>query len=183
MVGFAYLAVVLVLTTLLWLASRESHTSGEFVFRFPRTLVLTLRVGLLVPALVAWGIYRTFPNPTYVEAITLGVFFGALTLIVFFSLRNASRFRVEIGATTLVVSTGRLERSVKLSDVKRMVVARPWRGRGRLDLFGVENRLLVHIDGGIERFDDLTALLEARVPRSTPVREKDTEGHWSDRYT
>jgi hypothetical protein len=186
MIGLIYLGTVAVVGMLLLIASRQHHESQQDaeVYRFPTILIRALQVGTFVPIFLGIGIYDSFIfRPGMVEIATLGFVFGSMTLIILASAILAARFRLVIRHEYMIVYDDFKERRASFSDVRRIVISRPWRGRGRLELFGDADRRLCKLDGGIQDFDDMVDTVESRCPSHIPIREQDTDGRWSERRT
>jgi hypothetical protein len=183
MVGTIYLGCVLVLTILIGIASRESHESTQEgdVFRFPKVLINSLRVGAWVPGLLGILIYRTFSSPGTLEIVVLGAVFGGMTLIALAMLVRVSTFEVAVSKECLRLRERWQRRTIPFSTVREIVVAWPWRGNGRLDLIGADGKRLCRIDGGVQEFDELVSLVELYSPGQVRIREKDTRGRWTER--
>jgi hypothetical protein len=183
MVGSIYLGCVLVLTILIQLAARESHEATEEwdVFRFPKVLIISLRVAAFVPGLLGILIYHSFPNPGILEMTVLSGIFGSMTLIVVAMLARVSTFAVAVSKQCLKLNERWHRRTIDFSAVREVVIALPWRGNGRLDLIGEDERRLCRIDGGIQDFDELVNLVKLYCPDRVKIREKDTRGRWTRR--
>ena len=162
----------------------QQHESQQEVYRFPTILIRALQIGTFVPILIAIGIYNSFPyRPGIVEIVTLGFVFGSMTLIILASAILTARFRLVIRDGYMIVYDDFKERRVDFSEVRRIVMSRQWRGRGRLELFGDADERLCKLDGGIQDFDDLVDTVESRCPSHITVKEQDTDGKWSERST
>ncbi|MDB6008711.1 MAG: hypothetical protein JWL65_961 [Gammaproteobacteria bacterium] len=183
MVGSIYLGSVLVLTVLIQLAARESHEASEEwdVFRFPKVLIISLRVAAFVPGLLGLLIYHSFSNPGILEMTVLAGIFGLMTLIVVAMLAQVSTFSVAVSKQCLKLNERLHRRTIDFSAVREVVIALPWRANGRLDLIGVDERRLCRIDGGIQDFDELVKLVKLYCPDRVKIREKDTHGRWTKR--
>jgi hypothetical protein len=182
MVGLIYLSSVGVVGALLFLTSRRRHESQAEadVFRFPTVLIRALQVGTFAPILVGIGIYNSFPyRPGIVEITTVSIVFGSMTLIVLASAILTARFRLALFSQYMIIYDDFKKRTVNFIDVRRIVIARPWRGRGRLELFGEDGKRMCKIDGGVQDFDDLADTVESRCPSHIYVREQDTNGKWT----
>ena len=114
----------------------QQHESQQEVYRFPTILIRALQIGTFVPILIAIGIYNSFPyRPGIVEIVTLSFVFGSMTLIILASAILTARFRLVIRDEYMIVYDDFKERRVNFSDVRRIVISRPWRGRGRFGTF------------------------------------------------
>jgi hypothetical protein len=186
MVGLIYLGTVSVVGILLLLAGRppqESQPEAE-IYRFPTILIRALQIGTYIPIFIGIGIYNSFPyRPGIVEIAAVSFVFGSMTLIVMGSAILTARFRLALFNRYAIVYDDFKQRTVYFIDVRRVVIARPWRGRGRLELYGDCDRRLCKIDGGVQDFDDMVDTIESRCPSHILVREQDQDGKWSERGT
>jgi hypothetical protein len=175
---------VLVLTVLLGIASRQHHESADNVdvYRFPPILIAVLRVGVAVPALLGLGIYVSFGRPLEVYEIAFFVFFfGSLTLIVVAQLWVVSRYTLEVRDDRLTVNDWRGQRLTSIDKIRKVAIARPWRGRGYMDVFSATGERLEHIDAGLQDFDEIADSVLNRCASGTVVREKAPGEKWIER--
>jgi hypothetical protein len=183
MVGSIYAVCALVLTLLINAASQEHHdiSGDQDVFRFPKVLKIALMIGTPVAGALGFAIWPTFgPSRGVVEACFLVFIFGSITLITGAVYIQTVRFAAVLGRQGMDIHAWWSSRSVRFADVHRILIVWPWRGRGHLSLYDGSDNQLCRLDGGLQDFEDLVALVEARCPRGTPVREKDTDGKWSE---
>ncbi len=183
MVGTIYAACVAALALLLVLASREHHANvgGQDVFRFPKVLKIALLMGAPIPGAIGLAIWPTFgASRGLLEASVLVLVFGSLSLIVAAAYVQTVRFAATVGKDQLVLRSWWCTTTVRLADVARMVVVWPWRGRGHVDLFDLAGERLCRLDGGLMDFEDMIGLIQQRCPAQTVVREKDTDGKWTE---
>jgi hypothetical protein len=183
MIGLIYLGSVLLLTLLIQLAAREPHetTQASDVFRFPRVLIISLRMGAFIPGLLGILIYRTFVNPGILEIGVLTGLFGSMTLIILAMLLRVSTFSVAVSQQRLQLNDRGRRRTIDFTAVREIVVAWPWRGNGRVDLIGVDTKRLCRIDAGVQDFEELVGLLDLYCTDKTTIRERDTRGQWMER--
>jgi hypothetical protein len=107
--------------------------------------------------------------------------FGLMTLVVIAMLAQVSTFAVAVSKQCLQLNERCHRRTIDFSTVREVVIAWPWRGNGRLDLIGGDERRLCRIDGGIQHFDELVNLVKLYCPDRVTIREKDTRGRWTKR--
>jgi hypothetical protein len=175
---------VLVLTVLLGIASRQHHLSADNVdvYRFPPILIAALRVGIAVPALLGLGIYDSFGRPLEVYEIAFLVFFfGSLTLIVVAQLWVVSHYTLEVRDGSLTVNDWRGRRRTAIDEIRKVAIARPWRGRGYMDVFSATGERLEHVDAGLQDFDELADFVLNQSVPGTVVREKAPGEKWIER--
>jgi hypothetical protein len=182
-IGIIYLGCVVTLGLLVGLASRERHvvSDGRVIFKFPKVLINTLKISVFVPGLLGVGIYSSFRNPGVLEDVVLCGLFGSLTVIILLSFIRTARFSMEIVGQRMELHENGRHRTINMEDVRRIIIVRPWRGRGRLDLIGVGGSKLCRIDGGVQDFDEAVDLIESLCTQPVTVEEKDTEGKWIER--
>jgi hypothetical protein len=183
MVGTIYAVSVAVLALLLGFASRERHENlgDREVFRFPKALKIALMIGAPVPGALGMAIWPTFgASRGILEASFLALIFGSLSLIVAASYVQTVRFVVSIGRDQLMLRSWWHTTTIRLADVARIVVLWPWRGRGYVELFNLVGKKLCRLDAGLEDFEDLVGLIQQRCPEGTRVRERDTDGKWTE---
>jgi len=185
-VGIIYLMTVLVLTVLLGIASRQNHVSSGIVdvYRFPPILITTLRVGVAAPALVGLGVYHSFERPLAVyETAFLLVFFGSLTIVIAAQLWIVSGYTLELQVGSLAVNDWRGRRLTPIGDIRKVVISRPWRGRGYMDIFSANGIRLERIDAGLQDFDEIADVVLNQCMSGTLVREKAPGEKWVQRTT
>jgi hypothetical protein len=147
-IGIIYLITVFVLTVLLGIASRQHHVSSGSVdvYRFPPILIIALRIGVAVPALLGFGIYRSFGRPLEgYEIAFLMSFVGSITILVAAQLWVVSHYTLELQVGRLTVNDWRGRRLTSIDDIGKVVVSRPWRGRGYIDVFSATGMRLPRI--------------------------------------
>lgn len=182
--GTVYLVTVLVLTALLGIASRQEHTSTADVdmFRFPPILLSALRIGIAVPPLVGYGIYKSFGRPLEIyEGTFLIIFFGSITLIAAAQLWITSQYLLKIQGGRITVNDWRGRRTTSIEEIAKVEVSHPWRGRGYLDLFNTGGNKLERIDAGLQDFEELSDSIINQCGRGTIVREKRPGDKWAQR--
>lgn len=185
-VGIIYLMTVLVLTVLLGIASRQHHVSSGSVdvYRFPPVLITVLRVGVAVPALLGLGVCHSFGRPLELyETAFLLFLLGSLTIVIAAQLWVVSHYTLElqVGSLTVIDWLGR--RLTSIDDIRKVVISRPWRGRGYMDVFSATGMRLEHIDAGLQDFDEIADFVLNQSPPGTVVREKAPGEKWIQRTT
>jgi hypothetical protein len=177
---------VFVLTVLLGIASRQHHVSSGSVdvYRFPPIVITALRVGVAVPALLGLGIYHSFRRPLEAYEIAFLVFFvGSITILVAAQLWVVSHYTLELQVGRLTVNDWRGRRFTSIDDIGKVVISRPWRGRGYMDVFNATGMRLEHIDAGLQDFDEIADFVLNQCASGTVVREKASGEKWVQRTT
>lgn len=184
MVGTVYLVTVLILAALIGIASRQHHTSTADVdmFRFPPILISALRIGVALPPLVGYGIYKSFGRPLAIyEDAFLSLFFGSITLILAAQLWVTSQYLLKIQGGRITVHDWRGRRSTPIEEIAKVEVSHPWRGRGYMDLFNTGGNHVVRIDAGLQDFEELADSIINQCGCGTIVREKRPGDKWVQR--
>jgi hypothetical protein len=169
---------------LLVIASRQHHLSiaeADF-YRFPPILIAALRVCVVLFPLVGFLIYRSFRHPLewYESAFLLGTF-CAITLILGLQLWVVTTYSLEARIGCLLVRDWRGKREIRTAEIRKVIVAHPWRGRGYIDVFGPQHTKPERIDGGLQDFEALAAFIVNQCEAGTIVREKSPGKSWSER--
>ena len=184
-VGTVYLGVVLVLSVLLAIASRQHHESTEDtdLYKFPPILINALRFVVCITPLLAVAIYKSFGRHLEIyEVAVLVLIYGAWTLIVAAQLWIMSRYTLELRIGSLTVSDWRGRRVTRVDDICKVSIARPWRGRGYIDVFDGSGKRRERIDGGLQDFEEVADFILNQCKRGTVVREKMPGERWSQRF-
>jgi len=178
------LGVVLVMSVLLVMASRQHHESTEDadLYRYPPILINTLRVGVCVQPLLALVIYKSFGRELEVyEIVVLAFIYGSWTLIVAAQFWVVSRYTLELRVGSLTVNDWRGQRVMRIDDIRKISIARPWRGRGYIDLFDDSGKRRERVDGGVQDFNEAADFILNQCARGTVVRERTPGENWSQR--
>jgi hypothetical protein len=175
----------MVLSVLLAIASRQHHESTDDadLYRFPPILINTLRFGVCVQPLLALVIYKSFGRHLEMYEIAVLVFiYCSWTLIVAAQLWVVSRYTLELRVGSLTVNDWRGRRVTPIDDIRKVSVARPWRGRGYIDVFDGSGKRRERIDAGLQDFDEVADFILNQCTRGTVVREKVPGESWSQRF-
>jgi hypothetical protein len=108
------------------IASRQYHVPSDNVdvYRFPPILIIALRAGVAVPALLGLGIYDSFGRPPELYEIAFLVFFfGSLTIIVVAQLWVVSHYTLELRIGSLTVNDWRGWRLTSIDEIRKVVIA------------------------------------------------------------
>ena len=112
------------------------------------------------------------------ETAFLILFFGSLTIIVAVQLWVVSHYALELQDGSLTVNDWRGRRITSIDEIRKVVIARPWRGQGYMDLFSATGRRLEHIDSGLQDFDEIADFVLNHCTSGTVVREKAPGEKW-----
>ena len=180
-----YFGVVLALSVLLSIASRQHHESTDDaeIYRFPPILINALRFAVCVQPLLAFAIYKSFGRPLEMyEIAVLVVVYASWTLIVAAQLWVVSRYKLELRVGSLTVDDWRGQRVTRFDEIRKVSIARAWRGRGYIDVFDGSGQRRERIDAGLQDFEEVAAFIVNQCARGTLIREKAPGEKWGQRF-